>query len=78
MEKIKIKFNEVYFGNNSVENQYKLQLTIHELKHQKCSIFKLPLRVTGILFIFGQQMFNNTVVDLEYITVILFNRWLAY
>ena len=31
MEKMKIKFNEVYFGNNSVENQKKLQITIPEL-----------------------------------------------
>ena len=30
MEKFKIKFNEVYFGNNSVESQYKLQITFHE------------------------------------------------
>ena len=25
MEKMKIKFNEVYFGNNSVENQKKIK-----------------------------------------------------
>ena len=31
MEKMKIKFNEVYFGNNSEKNQKKLQITIPEL-----------------------------------------------
>ena len=42
MDKIKIKFNEVYFGNNSLENQYKLQITIHELSHQKCFHLQTP------------------------------------
>ena len=31
LKKMKIKFNEVQFGNNSVENQEKLQITIPEL-----------------------------------------------
>ena len=31
MEKMKIKFNEVQFGNNYVENQEKSQITIPEL-----------------------------------------------
>ena len=31
MEKMKIKFNQAYFGNNTAENQYKLQTTISEL-----------------------------------------------
>ena len=31
MEKMKIKFNEVQFGNISVENQEKIQITIPEL-----------------------------------------------
>ena len=31
MEKMKIKLNEVYFVNNSVENQQNLKITITEL-----------------------------------------------
>ena len=31
MEKMENKFNEVQFGNNSVENQEKLQITVTEL-----------------------------------------------
>ena len=31
MEKWRLSSNEVYFGNNSVENQWKLQITITEL-----------------------------------------------
>ena len=27
---------------------------------------------------FGRQMLNKTLLDLEHITVILFSRWLAY
>ena len=41
------------------------------------SILKLPLRVAGIVFILGWQMFNKIFVELEYITAILFNRRLA-
>ena len=72
MEKMKIKFNEVYFGNKN----YKSQFLSYNIKN--ISIFKLPLRVAGILFIFGRQMLNKTFVNLEYVTVILPNRWLAY
>ena len=72
MEKMKFKFNEVYFGNNlKINKNYKSQFLSYI---KNISIFKLPLR---ILFIFGRQIMNKAFVDLENITVILLNRWLA-
>ena len=73
MEKMKIKFNEVYFGNNSVDNQWKSQFLSCNIKNisisklplrvavniKNISISKLPLRVAGILFIFGRHMLNK-------------------
>ena len=59
-----------------INKNYKSQFLSYNIKN--ISIFKLPLRVAGILFIFGRHMLNKAFVDLEYITVILFNRWLAY
>ena len=72
MEKMKFKFNEVYFGNNlKINKNYKSQFLSYI---KNISIFKLPLR---ILFIFGRQIMNKAFVNLENITVILLNRWLA-
>ena len=72
MEKMKFKFNEVYFGNNlKINKNYKSQFLSYI---KNISIFKLPLR---ILFIFGRQIMNKAFVDLESITVILLNRWLV-
>ena len=59
-----------------INKNYKSQFLSHNIKN--ISIFKLPLQVPGILFMFRRQMLNKTFVNLEYITVILFNRWLAY
>ena len=59
-----------------INKKYISQFLSYHIKN--ISIFQLPLRVAGVLFIFGQQMLNKTFVDLEYITVILFNKWLAY
>ena len=72
MEKMKFKFNEVYFGNNlKINKNYRSQFLSYI---KNISIFKLPLR---ILFIFGRQIMNEAFVNLENITVILLNRWLA-
>ena len=72
MEKMKFKFNEVYFGNNlKINKNYKSQFLSYI---KNISIFKLPLR---ILFIFVRQIMNKAFVDLENITVILLNRWLT-
>ena len=59
-----------------INKNYKSQFLSHNIKN--IPIFKLPLQVPGILFMFRRQMLNKTFVNLEYITVILFNRWLAY
>ena len=58
-----------------IKKNYKSQFLIYNTKD--ISTFDLPLRVAGILFIYGRQMLNKTFLDLEHITVILFNRWLA-
>ena len=49
-----------------INKNYKSQFLSYNIKN--ISILKLPLRVAGILFIFGQQMLNKTFADLEYIT----------
>ena len=49
-----------------INKNYKSQFLSYNIKN--ISISKLPLRVSGILFIFGRQMLNKTFVDLEYIT----------
>ena len=59
-----------------INKNYKSQFLSHNIKN--ISIFKLLLQVPGILFMFRRQMLNKTFVNLEYITVILFNRWLGY
>ena len=55
---------------------YKSRFLSYDIK--KICIFKLPLWVTGIRFIFEQQMLSKAFVDLKHITVNLLNRWLAY
>ena len=61
---------------SKIKKNYKSQMLSYNIKN--ISIFNLSLRVAGILFIFRRQMLNKTFLDLEYITVILFNRWLNY
>ena len=48
-----------------INKNYKSQFLSYNIKN--IFILKLPLRVAGILFIFGRQMLNKTFVDLEYI-----------
>ena len=53
-----------------IKKNYKSQFLSYNFK--SISIFNIPLRVAGILFIFGRQMLNKAFLDLEHITVILF------
>ena len=76
MEKWRLSSNEVYFGNNSVENQWKLQITITELQHQKFFHLQTPTPSRRNPFHLRTADVDQTFVDLDYITVILFNRWL--
>ena len=59
-----------------IKKNYKWQFLSYNIKN--ISIFNLLLPVKGIPFIFGRQMLNKTFLNLEDITAILLNRWLAY